>query len=265
MPLGDTVPLEDTMPEYPAVPAPLRVVWDELLAPTPDPAPYRPELAAHLPTPVRRWLEHAVAPGTPLRRRIEMWQRGRIRLNGRWWPIRSRQALDPLRGYVWPVRTSMFGLPLLGVDRLSDGTAEMNHRLLGLLPVVTATGPDLVRSAAARAATEMCWSPATALHPSVRWRELSADAAIAEVPVAGEVIECTLRFGPDGSLRSATAPRWAQLGDGPWQWHTFGARVLEEGSFGGFTVPRRVVAGYGDDIAGEGAFIRLVVDDAVAH
>lgn len=247
----------------PAVPAAARSDWEDLLSPTPDPQPYDPAMAADLPAPARRWLDHAIAPGTPLRRRVEMRQHGQLRLGGRWWPFRSRQALDPLRGYVWPVRTSLLGVPMLGVDRLHGEDAEMTHRLLGLLPVVRATGADLARSAAARAASEICWSPATALDPSVDWRAVSDSEVVALVPVGGEVHECTLLIGGDGALRGGTTRRWAQLNGGPWQWHTFGARTLAEGTFGGFTVPSRVVAGYGDDYAGAGAFIRLAVDDVV--
>ncbi|PFG41079.1 hypothetical protein ATJ97_3625 [Georgenia soli] len=248
----------------PAVPAAARSDWEDLLSPTPDPEPYDSAMGAALPAAARRWLDHAVAPGTPLRRRVEMRQHGQLRLGGRWWAFRSRQALDPLRGYVWPVSTSLFGVPMVGVDRLHGESAEMTHRLLGLVPVVRASGADLARSAAARAASEICWSPATALDPSVRWREVSDTEVVALVPVGGEVHECTLLVAGDGALPGGTTRRWAQVDGGPWRWHTFGARTLAEGTFGGFTVPTRVVAGYGDDYAGEGAFIQLMVD-AVTH
>jgi len=155
-----------------AVPRAVLPDWEDLLSPTPRPQLYEPAMAADMPAPARRWLDHAITPETPLRRRVEMWQHGRIRLGRRSWPVRAREALDPLRGYVWPVRTSLLGLPMLGIDRLNGESAEMTHQLLGLVPVGRASGADLVRSAAGRAATEMCWSPATAFDPSVRWREV---------------------------------------------------------------------------------------------
>jgi len=49
----------------------------------------------------------------------------------------------------------VFGLPVVGYDRLSSGTAQMRWRLLGLLPVMTAAGPDITRSAAGRLAGEL--------------------------------------------------------------------------------------------------------------
>jgi len=240
----------------------VRADWADLLRPAPPPARFYPALTEDLPEAARRWLRHAIVPGAPLYRRAWLRQHGRIRLGGRWWPFRSVQALDPLRGYVWPVRTRMLGLPLVGVDRLSGGSAEMVHRLLGVFPLVSETGPDLVRSAAARAASETCWVPAAALDPAVTWEDVSPSRAIMHVPVAGETFDVTLDIDADGAVRGATAPRWARLDGGPWQWHQLGARALDHGTFAGFTVPTSVVIGYGERYWSDGAFIHLVVDDA---
>ncbi len=253
------------MSRSPAVPKRLRGSWADILTPTADAQPFHPDQIAQLPDAARRWLGHAIASGTLLRRRIEMRQHGQIKIAGRWWPFRCRQALDPLRGYVWPVRTSIAGLPLIGFDLLADGEAELTHRLFGVIPVVHMQEPGLVRSAAARAASEICWSPATALHPALSWHVVGPDEAVVSIPVAGETVDVTLRTASDGSLVSLTTRRWTRSDDGSWQWRTFGARVLQETTFAGFTVPSRVVAGYGDDFAGAGAFIRLVVDDLIAH
>lgn len=249
----------------PVVPVRLRDKWADILSPTADARAFHPDQVAHLPAPAGRWLCHAIAVGTLLRRRAELRQHGQIKIAGRWWPIRSRQALDPLRGYVWPVRTSVAGLPLLGVDLLADGEAELTHRLLGVVPVVEMQGLDVVRSAAARAASEICWSPATALDPAISWRVTGPDETVASIPIAGETVDVALKTTRDGAVISLTAQRWTRSDDGSWQWRTFGAHVLEEASFGGFTVPSRVVAGYGDDFTGAGAFIRLIVDDLVMH
>lgn len=258
---ADTLHGRARRPVRPRVPARVREDWERLTAPTRSPAAFDPAMVDHLPTAARRWLRHAIAPGTPLHRRAVLVQHGQIRLAGRWWPIRAVEALDPLHGYVWPVRTRLLGLPLVGLDRLSGGSAEMTHRLLGAVPLVRAAGPDLARSAAARAASEICWVPAAALAPSIAWRELSDTRVTAKVPVAGETHEVTLDVDDAGVLRGGSTRRWAQVNGGPWQWHDFGARDLGEATFGGFTVPSRVVAGYGERYWSEGAFIRLVVDD----
>ncbi|KAA2261841.1 hypothetical protein F0L68_15075 [Solihabitans fulvus] len=61
----------------------LREDWAELSAATDGPAAFDPAAAAELPAPVRRWLAHAVEPGVPLWRSLELTTAGSIRL-GEW-------------------------------------------------------------------------------------------------------------------------------------------------------------------------------------
>ena len=256
--------VSDSTAEVSRIPKRLRHDWDDILRPTSDAEPFDPATTTPLPGAAQRWLAHAIAPGTPLRRRVLLDQHGQLKLGGRWSPFTARQALDPLHGFVWPVTTRVLGLPVIGFDRLSRGSAEMRHRLLGLVTVASGRGQDFLRSAAARPASEICWTPAAALDPRVRWREGSETRATAVVPLAGHEHEVTLTLEDDGTLRAVTVPRWVSLDGGPWQLLTFGARVLEEATFGGFTVPVRVVAGYGEGEMSwhDGAFIRLTVDSA---
>ncbi|HSL59798.1 MAG TPA: DUF6544 family protein [Acidimicrobiales bacterium] len=249
-----------------AVPSALRDDWDRLLRPTPDPRPFDPDALGPLPDPARRWLTHAITPGTPLRRRVRLDQRGEIRLRGRWWPMRATQALDPLAGLVWPVEVRMLGLPVRGFDRVvvgADGPeGEMTHRLLGRLTVMHLDGPDYLRSASARPASEIMWSPAAALDERIRWRPVDDESFVLVVPVGGHDHEVTLTVGDAGAVRSVSVPRWAQDDDGTWRVRPFGGRVDAEATFDGFTIPTRTVAGYGDDPAGEGAFVRQTIETA---
>jgi len=52
---------------------------------------FDPAATAGLPEPARRWLSHAIAPGTPLWSRAELTMRGHIKL-GRWRPFTARQV-----------------------------------------------------------------------------------------------------------------------------------------------------------------------------
>jgi len=249
-----------------AVPAPLHDDWDRLLSPSPDPRPFDPDTLHHLPEPARRWLIHAIAPGTPLRRRVRLDQRGEIQLRGRWWPMRAVQALDPLAGFVWPVEVRMLGLPVRGFDRLVTGDdgpeGEMTHRLLGRLTVMHVDGPDYVRSASARPASEIIWSPAAALDERIRWRAVDDRSFVVVVPVGGHDHEVTLTVDEAGAVRTVSVPRWTQDDDGAWGERTFGGRIDSESTFDGITVPSRSIAGYGDDPGGDGAFIRQIIGSA---
>jgi len=85
---------------------------------------------------------------------------GEIRL-GSWRRFSATQVLAPPTGFIWAANTRLFGLPVSGYDRYSSGTGQMRRRLLGVVPVMVAQGPDVTRSAAGRLAGEGVLVPTT--------------------------------------------------------------------------------------------------------
>jgi hypothetical protein len=67
---------------------------------------FDPAAIRELPEPARRWLAHAIAPGTPLWSSVELTMHGQIKL-GRWRPFTARQVLTPPDGYLWAARTRL--------------------------------------------------------------------------------------------------------------------------------------------------------------
>lgn len=116
-----------------------------------------------LPDPVCRYLRAAIAPGTPLAAAARFRMHGQIKL-GRWLPFQAEELLAPHQGFHWAARAA--GV-VSGFDRYAGGQGQMRWRLLGLVPVMRADGPDLSRSAAGRVAGEAMWVP-TALLPRCR-------------------------------------------------------------------------------------------------
>ncbi len=245
------------------LPAPVRAEWAALAEPTPAAPAFDPGAVRDLPGPVRRWLVHAIASGTPLRRRVELAQHGRLRI-GSWRPFTARQVTAGLEGYVWACATRVLGVPVYGYDRLAGGSATMVHRAFGRFPLVNETGPDLFRSAAGRLVSEMIWTPAVALDPAVTWTPLDDHTATAVLPYVGENYEVSLAVGPTGAPKKVTMRRWARVDRGPYQLRRFGAEIHREATFAGFTVPIQVTAGYDDDSPRwpDCAFIEITVDDA---
>lgn len=221
----------------------------------------------HLPGPACRWLRHAIAPGTLLRRRVVLKQHGTIRLGGSWRPFTATQALDPLDGFLWPVTTHLFGLPVHGFDRYSNGTGEMRHHLLGVLPVMTATRPDLDRSAAARHTSEIVWAPAAGLAPQIGWRPVDDDRVTLLIPSGPWTFQPTLTVSLSGALRQVTIPRWTDTGGAGWHEEPFTAELHAEHAFDGYTIPTHTIAGWGHDTPrwnDGGAFIRQSIDHATS-
>jgi hypothetical protein len=95
--------------------------WELLSRTRGQPEVFVPALVADHPEPARRWLTHAIAPGTPLWPTVELSMRGQIRL-GAWRPFTARQVLTPPRGFIWAATACLFGVPVIGFDRLSGHT-----------------------------------------------------------------------------------------------------------------------------------------------
>jgi len=217
-----------------------------------------------LPEPVRRWLLHAVAEGTPLAGSVHLSMHGEIRI-GRWAPFTAVQRLSVEEGFVWAATARPLGVPVVGFDRWTRGTGEMRWRLLDVVPMISAAGEDVTRSAAGRHAGELLVSlPTAALGPAVTWRPLDSARAVAAIRVGTARHEVTLTVGPDGSLTEVVMDRWGPVGRGSFGLQRFGATLDGEVPVGGVRIPRRITAGwhYGTERWPEGQFIRWTVDAA---
>jgi hypothetical protein len=237
--------------------------WVQLAAAPGDDRVFGAALVAELPEPVRRWLGHAIAAGTPLARSVFLRTSGEIRL-GRWAAFDAVQRSSVDGGFVWAATARPLGLPVVGFDRWTRGSGQMRWRLFGAVPVMTAQGEDVTRSAAGRHAGELLLAlPTAALAPEVAWAPLDTDRAVASVTLGGARTEVTVTIGPDGALRELVMPRWGAIGSGSFGEQVFGATTDGEVTARGVTVPRRVTAGwhYGSDRWATGQFIRYTVEE----
>jgi hypothetical protein len=247
----------------PDLPPDVRADWAELASPTERPAAFDPASLSALPAPARRWLTHAIAPGTPLHRSAELITHGQIRI-GRWASYSARWRLAPPDGFVWAAAARVAGVPITGFDRYTRGSGQMHWRLLGRLPVLSAEGTDVTRSAAGRLAGEFVFCPAAALSPAVSWEPLDEYRAVACFALGGFVQRVTLRVAASGALESVRMRRWGNPDGDGFAEYLFGADITAEESFAGFTVPSRARVGwhYGTDRWAKGEFFRLIVDSA---
>ena len=241
--------------------------WAALASDGPAEGVFGPERVADLPEPVRRWLTAAIDEGTPLARAVELRTHGEIFL-GRWSPFTAVQRLSVADGFVWAATARLLGLPIRGFDRWTHGTGEMRWRLFGLVPMISAAGDDVSRSAAGRHAGELLIAlPSAALSPEVTWRSLDDDRAVASVRGSGGIHEVTVTVDADGVLTEVAMSRWGPLGRGAFGERPFGAALYGEVDAGGMRIPRRITAGYdyGTDRWAGGQFIRWTVDEALTR
>jgi hypothetical protein len=241
----------------------VRADWTALARPTATPDHFDPAAAGALPEPVRRWLAHAIAAGTPLRSAVELHMHGEIRL-GAWRPFTAVQRLVPAGGFVWAATARLFGLPVTGFDRYTRGSGQMRWRLLDALPVMSAEGAEVTRSAAGRHAGELLLAaPASALRPDIAWTAVGADRATARLRVGPDEHQVTLGVARGGALTELLMTRWGNPGKEPFAAYPFGAKLDGEVACDGFTIPHTVAAGwhYGTKRWSQGEFIRYTVDE----
>ena len=208
--------------------------------------------------PVREMLGGAIAPGTPLVTSARLEMRGEIRL-GRWRRFSGSEVLAPHAGFVWAVRVG----PITGFDRYLGGAGEMRWRLIGVVPVMSARGPDVSRSAAGRIAGEAVWIP-TALLPrfGVEWSTVNERHLVARLGLDAHLLE--LHYGLDDRARVERVwfDRWGDPdGSGTYGLHSFGVETRSWETFGGLTIPSAGRAGwhYGTDRWEDGVFFRYEI------
>jgi hypothetical protein len=233
--------------------------WNELTQDG-DGERFAPDMVADLPEPARRFLIHAIEPGTPLARSVTLAMEGTIVLDPERAPLpmRAVQVLAPPEGFIWSARTSGGLMRIRGYDRFSDGEGEMRWKLFGLIPVMRTSGPDVTRSAAARMVMEGVLVPSwlvprhggnraggepaggtPAGAAEVRWEEVDTDHARFVTTVAGETVATTVEIDAEGRPLKAWADRWNEG-----RYERFQVEFDGEFRSGGYRLPGVVVAGW---------------------
>ena len=225
------------------------------------PRGFDPAMVDDLPEPGRRWLRHAIAPGTLLFGAIELQMSGEIKL-GSWRPFTATQALVPDAGFVWAAHTKFAGLPVRGFDSYSLGEGRMSWRVLGILPVMSGTGYDATRSAADRLAAEAVLLPSSLVTAS--WRPGPEPDSATYLRHLGRRVAsawATISVAPDGQLRSVSLSRWGAPHGGGYAPHMFEVTFDSEYLADGIAIPDRWSAAWIDGSRRE-AFFRASIDSA---
>lgn len=197
---------------------------------------FDPSELAGLPGSVARYLSASIAPGAARATAARVAMDGRIRLGGRWLAFRAHEVIAPREGFLWAARVA--GV-IWGADSLIGGAGRTEFHLAGVVPVARASGDDVDRSAAGRAAAEAVWVP-TALLPldGHAVDELDHHTFRVGIAVGGVDNRLTVRTLPSGHLASAEVTRWGDPdASGSWGWHRFGMEVTGYGRADGITFP----------------------------
>lgn len=233
---------------------------------------FQPDTLTEIPETAQRYLMHAIAPGTPLASAVRLKMHGEIKLKT-WQPFTAEQVITVNQGMIWQATVRMNGLPIYGSDRLINGTGSMTWKLLGLFPIVRASGDDITRSAIGRVQSESIWLPSIFCREGVSW-QASAEALKVNFTSYDRPVELTLTTDTTGQLQTVMMQRWGNPTNSEFQLLPFGGIIEAEKTFDGYTIPTQVRIGWylGRGSAGvapstnrfepEEEFFRAVVDRA---
>jgi hypothetical protein len=206
---------------------------DELWESTPASARiFSPESLTDLPHAARIYLEHAIAPGAKLASSVRLWMHGEIKLGQKWHHFKGEEVICWQRGMIWRATTWMQGLPIWGADRVVDGVSDVQWKILGLFPVVKASGADVTRSGAGRMQGESVWLPSVLCNPDIAWTELDSGQVRANFIALGERAQLILSTHRDGGLERVKFLRWGNPEGGEHHYVDFGGVVAAEQTFG---------------------------------
>ncbi len=141
----------------------------------------------------------------------------------------------------------------------------MRWKLLGIIPIMVASGPDIARSAAGRVMAESAWLPSVLCSNGVSWTAADSFHPHARLTVGGETGELALTVDDEGRPRAFSLRRWGNPEGKEFRYADFGGIVEKEGEFAGYTIPTRLRVGWyfgTDRFEPDGEFFRATVDEA---
>ena len=227
-------------------------VMSLLSAASPDlPLTYAPDMIADEPEPVRRFFNHAIAPGTPLHTAVELRLEGQFNMGTKDTPhfrrMFAKQMISYPFGFVWEVVLRTDETWISGSDGAFQGDSWSRFWLMGLLPVARVGGTaDHYQSSFGRYAAEaVFWSPASVLPgDNAEWRALGPDLVQVKLTYENQTTRVDLTLDSSGAPVKISFDRWTDANpDKEFRLQRFGGYLSDPVTFDGFTVPTRIIAG----------------------
>ena len=203
---------------------------------------------------------------TPLATSVRLTMQGEIRLapEQAWMPLQAEEILST-KGFLWKAIAGRGLMRMRGADYYTQGQGRMRFLLWGLIPMVNAHSPDLIRSAKGRWVGEFFWLPSALLpDQGVSWQAIDHNTIQSSLKVDGEPITLTFVIDEYGKLLRSSLPRWGdQTEDKQYDKIPFGGSYQTEATFDGYTIPTQMGAGWGFGTDRYFEFFRVTVEQAV--
>jgi hypothetical protein len=107
--------------------------------------------------------------------------------------------------------------------------------------------------------------PSVLCTDDVQWKAPTPSQLQARFTAHGETSDLEILVDDSGRPKTVKLARWGNPGNTAFQYLDFGAVVEEESTFGGYTIPTRLRAGWyfgSDRFESEGEFFRAIITEA---
>lgn len=185
--------------------------------------------------------------------RIEF--KGSIRgFDGPWMPFTAVQTnrFDEPARFFW-IDATMKGLPTKGLHAYESGKASMLIKLLGVVPVMEAHGPEMDKAETVTWFNDLCiYAPGALLYPRITWVDVDARSSKATFTNGANSISATLVFDATDHLVDFISDDRYVMSSGKAKGMRFSTPLLDHGEFNGLVLP-----GYGESVRHrpEGLFV----------
>ncbi len=165
---------------------------------------------------MRRCLRRSGVIGQAIPSSVIVRQRGRIRSSteSKWLGFVAKETYgiaDPW--FEWKASLRIAGITVgRATDTLRNGAGNMHVKLLGLMSVVDASGPEIDQGSALRWLNETMWFPAVWATNLISWREVDANTAIGYLTISDRQVHGEFRFDNEGRLVDFRADRYRTVG-----------------------------------------------------
>lgn len=200
-----------------------------------------------LPAPVKRWLDNSGIMGKPAVKAVHLKQKGTLRLQPEqkeWIPSEAEQSFTTEQpGFIWRVKTSMAGVPVIGRDLFMHGQGAMEIRLAGSFPVIKIANHEKINeSTLQRYLGEIIWFPSAALSEFIDWEPVDESRAKATMSYGGTSGSAIFHFNEQGEVNRFVAYRYRDINDeSPTEWV---ATVKETRRINGIAIPTSLEAAW---------------------
>lgn len=222
-----------------------------------------------LPAPVARYVRQSGAVGRPLVTAFRARIHGRIRagVGKPWMPFTGEQVntYGPLPERFFTMHATLMHLPVDVLHIFRGDSATMRVKLCSLLPMVDASGPEMVRGETVTLLNDLCvLAPAALVSARIAWTPVSDHEVRATFTRGGQTVEADLVFNQaDQLVGFSSDDRYAASADGrTFRRQRWSTPLRDYRSFGGRTIS---AAGLGcwdaPDPDGYFAYLEFAVDD----